>query len=244
MQKNFIKNYDAIARWFAKSRKNMKWDEIDYFVEKYFPERQNEISVLDVWCGSWRLYEQFCSMDFLDERIWHIDYFWVDLSPAMIEEAGKNFISDMFMVLDMENIDELEGNNFDFVFFIASFHHKKFLRERLKTMKNLEKILKPWSLVFLTNWALTSEVNKEKFKNSEISFIENDFENIADFEEKQKEKQFWSKDFSIKFWEFYRYYHSFTLEELEFIFKEANFEIVENRLFDNWRNFISVLRKK
>jgi hypothetical protein len=51
----------------------------------------------------------------------------------------------------------------------------------------------------MTNWALDSEINKEKYSSSEINFSKEDFENIEDFEEKQKEKKFKSKDFSIKF---------------------------------------------
>ena len=239
-KKTFIKNYDNIAKKFAKSRKNMIWEEITYFIEKYFPLDFEKISVLDVWCWSGRLLEH------LQENLKNkkIDYFWIDFSPEMISEARKSFPKFEFEVLDMENIQELDKKNFDFVFFIASFHHKKFLRERLKTMKNLENILKKGTIVFLTNWALDSDLNRKKYKNSEIIFTKNDFENISDFEEKQKEKIFKSKDFSIKFWDFYRYYHCFTLEELEFIFEESWFEIFENRLFDNKKNFISILRKK
>jgi hypothetical protein len=48
-QKNFIKNYDNIAKKFSNSRKNMKWEEIDYFLEKYFTENK-KVSVLDVGC--------------------------------------------------------------------------------------------------------------------------------------------------------------------------------------------------
>ena len=107
---------------------------------------------------------------------------------------------------------------------------------------SFKNILKKDSIIFLTNWALDSEINKEKFKNSEVVFTKKDFQNESDFEEKQKEKDFQSKDFSIKFSWFYRYYHCFTLEELDFLFKKADFEIIENRLFDNWRNFISILK--
>lgn len=242
MKKKFIKDYDNIAKKFAKSRKNMKWEEIEYFLENYILKniKKEKIKILDVWCWSWRLLEHL--QKYLSEK--NFSYLWVDLSFEMIEEAKKNFPENNFEVLDMENLDKIKWEKFDFVFFIASFHHKKFLRERDKTLFSLKNILKENSLIFMTNWALSSEINFEKYKNSEIIFEKKDFENLQDFEEKQKEKQFWSKDFSIKFWEFYRYYHCFTLEELEFLFEKNNFEIVENKLFDNGRNFISVFRKK
>jgi hypothetical protein len=74
-----------------------------------------------------------------------------------------------------------------------------FLKQREKTLLFLKNILKKDSIIFLTNWALDSEINKEKFKNSEVVFTKKDFQNESDFEEKQKEKDFQSKDFSIKF---------------------------------------------
>jgi hypothetical protein len=74
-----------------------------------------------------------------------------------------------------------------------------FLKQREKTLLSLKNILKKDSIIFLTNWALDSEINKEKFKNFEVVFTKKDFQNESDFEEKQKEKDFQSKDFSIKF---------------------------------------------
>ena len=240
MNKTFIQTYDKIAKWFSKSRKNMKWEEINYFLEKYFlkTEKKEKISILDVWCWSWRLLEQIAEITWRND----FDYLWVDSSIEMINEAKINFPSHNFQLLDMENLDKLQWKEFDFVFFIASFHHKMFLKQREKTLLYLKNILKKDSVIFLTNWALDSEINKEKFKNSEVVFTKKDFQNESDFEEKQKEKDFQSKDFSIKFSWFYRYYHCFTLEELDFLFKKADFEIIENRLFDNWRNFISILK--
>jgi hypothetical protein len=74
-----------------------------------------------------------------------------------------------------------------------------FLKQREKTLLSLKNILKKDSIIFLTNWALDSEINKERFKNFEVVFTKKDFQNESDFEEKQKEKDFQSKDFSIKF---------------------------------------------
>jgi len=40
-------NYDNIAKDFSQSRKNMKWEEIEYFLEKY-EEEINGKTILDV----------------------------------------------------------------------------------------------------------------------------------------------------------------------------------------------------
>lgn len=80
----------------------------------------------------------------------------------------------------------------------------------------------------MTNWALNSELNSEKYKKS---IIEN------------SQNQFWSLDYNIKLWENLRYYHCFDLKELEYLANKNNFKIIENRLFDNKRNFITILEK-
>jgi hypothetical protein len=80
----------------------------------------------------------------------------------------------------------------------------------------------------MTNWALNSDLNKEKYLNSKILNSKN---------------QFWGEDFNIKIWKFQRYYHCFSLEELEFLFKQTWIKIKENRIFDNNKNFISILEK-
>jgi hypothetical protein len=81
----------------------------------------------------------------------------------------------------------------------------------------------------MTNWSLNSELNKERYNNSII---------------KNSKNIFWSLDYNIKLWKFYRYYHCFDLTELDFLFKENWFNIIENRLYDTWKNFISIIQKK
>lgn len=50
-------NYNKFAEKFASSRKNMKWEELEYF----FSSLDGEESVLDIACGSGRFLEQFQS---------------------------------------------------------------------------------------------------------------------------------------------------------------------------------------
>jgi SAM-dependent methyltransferase len=231
----------------------MKWEEIEYFLEKYssfLPWKK----ILDVWCGSWRLLEHF-----INAWIKDLDYTWIDASSWMIEEAKKNFSNERFLVWDMLDLENIipppslplageESNSppargesrwieftqeivpwgieggFDFIFFIASFHHLDSLEKRERLMSNLKNILNKNWIVFMTNWALKSEVNFEKYKDDEI---------------KNSQNQFWALDFNIKFWEYLRYYHCFSLEELEYLIKKPWFQIIENRLFDSKKNFIS-----
>jgi hypothetical protein len=81
----------------------------------------------------------------------------------------------------------------------------------------------------MTNWALNSELNSEKYKNSVI---------------KNSKNEFWSEDYNIKIGEFTRFYHCFSSDELEFLFKETWFEVVENRLFENGRNWVSIIENR
>ena len=128
----------------------------------------------------------------------------------------------------MLNLDKLKKINFNYIFFIASFHHLKTIEERQEVLKKAYDLLETWWTIFMTNWALDSKVNKEKYCESIISWSKN---------------KFWSTDYNIKFWEYDRFYHCFNLKELEKLFSDTWFKIIENRLFDNNKNFVSIIQK-
>ena len=214
-------DYNNFANKFAKSRKNMKWEEIDYFLEKI--DKNNDLKILDIWCGSWRLLEQFSQNFNIDK----IDYFWLDLSSEMLVVAKKNFPNKNFLNLNMLNVDKIK-NKFNNIFFIASYHHLDNIEDREETLKKAYNLLEKWWRIFMTNWALNSEINNEKYNKALI---------------KNSENKFKSTDYNIVFWENDRYYHCFDLSELEYLATKNNFRIIENRLFDSKRNFITILEK-
>ena len=214
-------DYNNFAKTFAKSRKNMKWWEIDYFTWKYLWE--SAIKILDIWCGTARLLSQISNKINIEK----IDYTWVDLSKELLLEAQKIFPEKKFFNLNMINIDEIK-EKFDNIFFIASFHHLNSIEQRDLVLKKAKNLLKENWKIFMTNWALNSPLNEQKYKNSQI---------------KNSLNNFWSVDYNIKIWKFIRFYHCFSLEELEFLAKKNNFKILENRLFDNQKNFITILEK-
>ena len=219
-------NYDNIANWFSNSRVWMKWWEIEYFFNNYIKNLENN-NILDIWCGSARLCEQFLD---LNSWISNFNYTWVDNSAWMLENAKKSFPNSVFILSDMTTVKFWKNINskFNIITFIASFHHLDNMEDREKTLKNIYEILEDNGVLFLTNWALDSEINNEKYIKDQI---------------KNSLNEFGSSDYSIKFWEYDRYYHCFNLKELEYLFKKSWFKIIENRLFDNEKNFISILKK-
>ncbi len=215
-------NYDDFAHTFSHSRNAMKWEEIEYFLQKY-SDAINGKKILDIWCGNGRLLDHFIQSSCITD----IDYFWIDSSQWMIQEAKNKFHTDDFMVWNMNELKNLKMKNFESVFFIASFHHLENIESRIQCLSTLKTLLLPKSFIFMTNWDLQSPINKEKYKNNKI---------------KTSKNEFWSEDYFIKIGDFQRFYHSFSLQELEYIFHQTWFEILENRLFENERNIVSIIQ--
>lgn len=213
-------DYNKFAKTFSSSRKNMKWEELDYFLD--FIEKKKNISILDIWCGNWRLLSHL-----KDSNLNEIEYLWVDLSKWLLDEAKIIHIDSDFQKLNMINIDSIK-KKFDVIFLIASYHHLNNLKDREDVLKKISNLLLDWWIVMMTNWALNSELNKERYSKSIIDWSKNTF---------------WSLDYNIKIWEFVRYYHCFDLWELEYLSEKSWLTLVENKLFSNNRNFITILKK-
>jgi hypothetical protein len=112
---------------------------------------------------------------------------------------------------------------------IASFHHLKNTQEKIDVLKNIFNLLENNWKVFITCWALESKINLEKYKSSKIEWSKNEF---------------WNYDYNIKIWENSRFYHCFSIEELEKLFMNTWFKILENFLFENDKNYVSIIEKK
>jgi SAM-dependent methyltransferase len=213
-------DYNNFAKTFSNSRKNMKWEEIDYFLS--FLKWKENLNILDIWCWNGRLLWELKSNKLNIE-----DYLGIDLSSELLIDAKKNHIDNEFRELDMLNINTLH-NKYNVIFFIASFHHLDNINDRLEVLKKAYDLLDDNWIVFMTNWSLNSDLNKKRYKDVIIDWSEN---------------RFGSLDYNIKLWWNDRYYHSFNLNELKYLFKEVWFTIIENREFENMKNFISIIKK-
>ena len=213
-----IQNYDDFAKTFAKSRKNLKWEEIDYLLDTYIVWKSGEI--LDLWCWSWRLLSNIKSKNIDFNR-----YVWIDNSKILLEQVNNEWKNIRFLLWDMTEFDYKKIWKFDYIFLLASFHHIDDIKKRSQLIINLKQILnKNWKIL-MTNWALNSDLNSDKYSDSIIGNSIN---------------KYWSMDYNIKIWKYNRFYHCFDLSELEEIMKSSWINIIENRLFDNHKNIITI----
>ena len=151
------------------------------------------------------------------EKLWYIpnQYLGADNSKGMILEAKKLHPESHFEAIWMQDMVNIEGS-FDAIVFLASFHHLESQVERIQVLKDIKKLLHPNGRIYMTNWNLREQSKYEKSHRG-------------------------NGDFDIKIGEFSRYYHGFTIEELSGLFEEAGYKIIENRIFEGGRNFISII---
>jgi len=133
-------DYNLIAEDFSRTRIQV-WEELK-FLEKYAQENEK---ILDLGCGSGRLYELF------KEKT--IDYYGVDFSNKLIEIAKNRYPQFKFQVADALNLP-FPNNFFDKVFSIAVLHHIPSEELRLQFLKGIRKVLRPEGKLILTVWDL------------------------------------------------------------------------------------------
>jgi len=212
-----VKNdYNGIACDFSKTRQNLIWPEIDYFM-KYAKDGQK---ILDLGCGNGRLLNYFAEKN--------ISYTGLDNSEELIKSARQLHPkqSDNFIVADMFLLP-FEDETFDVIFCLASFHHLPNEKLRLQALREMKRVLKKDGVILMTNWYVWQKL-----------FWQNIF---TDFKLKNRWNDFFipwkSSDKKIN-----RYYHGFTLFELKNLFNKVNFSVIENFNFKN-RNWLSTLMK-
>lgn len=209
-------DYNPFAKTFAQSRKNLKWPELDAILEDI--TKNNFSKILDIGCGSWRFVENYLA------KFGEVpsQYTGVDASKNLILEAKKEFPSTNFVVSTMQEylakFGEINGEKkIEAIIFLASFHHLENETERMRVLKNAGKILAPNGKIYLTNWNLLWQ---EKYQKNHIG----------------------NNDFEIKIWEFIRYYHGFSLQEIEYLAEKSWLSIEKNILFEGERNIFTILQ--
>jgi SAM-dependent methyltransferase len=210
-------SYDAYAETFSNSRKNLKWPELDAIIEDM--RQCGYTSVLDIGCGNGRFLEQIMNcvpQGIHFDKLWIMNYLGIDSSAGMIAEAKKLHPGYTFSVSSMLDLSPISSSlsPFDTILLLASFHHLETRAERIQVLEDMKNLLSPWWAIYMTNWNLREQ---PKYESSHR----------------------WDGEFDIKIWEYSRYYHGFTTDELAELFDMTGWQIVENRVFEGGRNIYS-----
>lgn len=118
---------------------------------------------------------------------------------------------------DMTKIT-LSDNSCDSIICIASFHHLSNRENRIKSLLEMKRLVKPDGLILLTVWS------KNQPKKTRVTF-ESYGDNIV----------YWKNKYA-------RYYYIFTLDEIKSLFNECGL-LIKNHIYD-CGNEVFILQKK
>ena len=221
-------SYSQFAEQFDQTRKQ-PWPEFHHFLA-YTKKRAK---VLDLGCGSGRLYE------FLRPK--QVSYLGVDHNAHLLGLARKKFPEARFQPGDLTAL-ALEEEAFDNIFCIAAFHHVPSKKMRRKVLKDMHRALKPGGLLILTTW------NLFQWKYA-VEILKATLRSLVTLGRKGAWNDLWIGwgNHPLK-----RYYHSFLPGELKALWQQSAWTIEEYyftrkgkrvRWFRSY-NFVLILRKK
>lgn len=191
-------DYNSISNHFSKTR-NKPWEDFKFL----FEDIPAGAKVLDLGCGNGRFSE------FLKKA----DYIGVDKSEELIKKAKRKYPETNFEVADGLNLP-FKDNEFDFVISVAVIHHMPSKETRLKFLKEIKRVLKKNGRVRITTWNYWGESKKIYFKNLFQKIIGKIGFRDVFVPWHDKEGNVVAN----------RYYHFFTIKELEKLIKKAGLE--------------------
>ncbi len=207
-------DYDEISEEFSVTRKTMWPELID--LDKYAKEGDK---ILDIGCGNGKLFR------FL--MVKNISYTGLDVSKKLIRIARENFKGECaeFKTFDGLNVECFNqfSCGFDAIYCLATLPHLPGEELRLKFLENLRKVAKPGARIIITCWNLW----QAKFFRHQINMVSNFIIDKA----LSKGCYDWG-DLYIPWHKqngkiISRFYHAFTLSELNSILKKAGWEVEE-----------------
>jgi len=215
-------SYDAIAPSFAASRKGF-WPEFSLF--KQYSKSGDKI--IDLGCGSGRLF------DFLQQEGLKVDYWGLDISSELLNVAKTNHpdLAGKFILGSLPSLP-FPDNSCDVIACFAAFHHLPNRNSRLQALQEMKRILKSGGIIVMTNWYLWIYKFLPNFLRAIFTFTF--FKDLLIVWKGEKDKLIW------------RYYHAFTINELNKLFIQAGFK-PETTIFTNKkgskRNLLSIAKK-
>lgn len=219
--------YNNEAKKYAETRKKF-WHEEKNILNAITPlfNHEKKIRVLEFWCWSGR----FATL--LNNNFeWQFDYIGIDLSEELIQFASKDNPDLTFIQWDITKlIWTFEQESFDLIVWTSSFQHIPTAKERSFLMKNFYRLLNYDWILLMTNRCLSSWFFKKNwkivYKARILSWVKINKNIARDILVPRKDNT----------WKVYnRFYHFFSLNELEKLAVFAWLSIKTNKFMDeNW----------
>lgn len=192
-------------------------------------EWQNrKLRVLEFGCGSGR-FASLLNQNFPGQ----FDYVGIDLSDELLSYASQDNPNLTFFQWDITKlIKNFEQESFDLIVWTSSFQHIPTTKERSFLMKNFYRLLNYDGILLMTNWSLSSCFVKKNWKavwNARLKSRLRLDSSIA----RDLMVPWTDKDGKI----YERFYHFFSLRELEKLSTFSGLSIKRNTFIDDEWNF-------
>lgn len=219
LMKKTREDYDEIAEEFSATRKTMWLELAD--LDKYTKEGDR---ALDIGCGNGKLF------GFLAEKKKNFSYVGLDVSEKLISIAKEFYLETRFSSVSSGEFKVFDGinipcpdNSFDIIYCLATLPHLPGRKTRVKFLENIRKIAKPEAKLIITCWNLW----QFKFISFQLKMIVNFITDKIS----GKGQYDWG-DLYIPWHKqngktINRYYHAFTVSELNNILKKAGWKVEE-----------------
>ena len=151
-------------------------------------------------------------------------YTGIDISPAMIELARRQISQAEFVVGDVSHLPFTDAS-FNAVWAVAVLHHVPSREKREQALREMARVLQPGGRLYLFDWNLYAWRWLKRYRHFGLPFG-------------LHPKDYDRGDVLIP-WKspahgtLNRYYHAFTLRELERLVKNNGFRLVRQRLVSN-----------
>ncbi len=201
-EEKYVKNvYEKIAERFNHSRA-YKWNWIESFLQKL----KKDSLVYDIGCGSGR------NMMFEG-----LNFIGIDNCENFIKICKSKNLN---VIKANTNKIPLEKNTADAIICIAMFHQLSNYENRINTLLEMKRLIKPGCKILLSVWSINQPAKTKRiFKRYGNNIV--DWNNYGTIYE--------------------RYYYIFKMDEIKKLFKSANLLLLEH--FYDCGNEIFVLTK-
>lgn len=227
IKKDLQSFYNKEAKKYAETRKKF-WHEEKAILDEItlLFEDWKKLRVLEFWCGSGR-FASLLNQKFPDK----FDYVWIDLSDELLSYASTQNPNLTFFQWDITKlIKNFEQESFDLIVWTSSFQHIPTNKERSFLMKNFYRLLNYDGMLLMTNRSLSDWFIKKHWKIIMKAHLKSWL----------KLKNNKARDLMVprtdEKWEIYeRFYHFFSLKELEKLATFSGLTLKVNTFIDwNW----------